>query len=77
MWSAIARAPARSIALRPGVIAGRAQRLPQSRIVGVVAVPAAITKAMRAAATLAARVTGQHWPPLRLAGVDAAEGWGR
>jgi hypothetical protein len=41
-----------------------------------VTVPAAITKAMRAAGTLAARVTGQHQPPLRLAGVDAAEGWG-
>ena len=62
--------------LRLGVIAGRAERLPQPRVVGVVAVPAAIPDAVGAAGTLAVGVTGQHQPPLRLARVDAAEAGG-
>ena len=59
--------------LRLGVVAGRAERLAQPRVVLVVAVPAAIPDAVRAAGTLPVGVAGQHQPPLRLAGVDPAE----
>ena len=59
-----------------GVVAGRAERLPQPRVVLVVAVPAAIPQAVGAAGTLPVGVTGQHQPPLGLAGVDPAEAGG-
>ena len=62
--------------LRLGVVAGRAERLAQPRVVLVVAVPAAIPEAVRAAGTLAVRVAGQHQPPLRLPRVDPAEAGG-
>jgi hypothetical protein len=62
--------------LRMGVIAGRAQRLPQPRVVLLVAMPAASPGAMRTAGTLAVGVTRQHQPPLRSARVDAAEAGG-
>ena len=60
--------------LRLGVVAGRAQRLAQARVVLVMAMPAAIPAAMRAAGTLPVGVAGQHQPPLGLARVDPAEG---
>jgi hypothetical protein len=59
--------------LRRGVIAGRAERLPQPWIILVVAMPAAIPRAMPAAGTLPVGVTGQHQAALGLAGVDPAE----
>ena len=62
--------------LRLGVVAGRAERLAQPRVVLVVAVPAASPGAVRAAGTLPVGVAGQHQPPLRLAGVDPAEAGG-
>jgi hypothetical protein len=62
--------------LRLGVVARGTERLAQARVVGVVAVPAAIPQAMRAAGTLPVRVAGQHQPPLGLAGVDLAEAGG-
>jgi hypothetical protein len=59
--------------LRRGVIAGRAERLPQPWIVLVVAMPAAIPCAMRAASALPVGMAGQHQAALGLAGVDPAE----
>ena len=55
------------------VIARRAERLAQPRVVLVVAVPAAIPVAVGATGTLPVGVAGQHQPPLRLARVDPAE----
>jgi hypothetical protein len=62
--------------LRPGVVAGRAERLAQPGVVGVVAVPAAIPQAVGAAGALAVRPAGQHQPPLRPLAVDLAEAGG-
>ena len=57
------------------VIAGRTERLPQPRIILVMAMPAAIPNTMRTASTLPIRVTRQHQPPLRPPRVHAAERW--
>jgi hypothetical protein len=59
--------------LRRGVIAGRAERLPQPWIVLVVPVPAAIPRAMRATSALPMGMAGQHQAALGLAAVDPAE----
>jgi hypothetical protein len=62
--------------LRLGVVAGRAERLPQAWVVGVMAMPAASPGAVRAAGTLSVRVTRQDEAALSLAGVDPAEARG-
>ena len=59
--------------LRVSVIAGRAERLAQPRVVPIMAASAASRQAMRAAGTLPVGVARQHRPPLGLAGVDLAE----
>jgi hypothetical protein len=62
--------------LRLGVVAGRAERLAQPRVVLLVAMPAASPGAMRAAGTLAVGVTRQHQPTLRFPRMYAAEAGG-
>ena len=59
-----------------GVVAGRAERLAEPRVVFVVAVPAAIPHTVRAAGTLPVGVTRQYEAPLRLPGVDPTEAGG-
>jgi hypothetical protein len=58
------------------VVAARAERLPQPRVVLLVPMPAAGPGAVGAAGALPMRVTGQHQPALGLAGVDPAEAGG-
>jgi hypothetical protein len=62
--------------LGTGLVATRAQRLAQSRIVLSMALPAAQPPAMRAGSTLPIGVAGEHQQPLGLAGVDPAKGGG-
>jgi hypothetical protein len=62
--------------LRLRVIAGRAERLAQPRVVLVMAVPAAIPEVVGAAGALPIGMAGQYQAAPGLAGVDPAEGWG-
>jgi hypothetical protein len=62
--------------LRLAVIAPRAERLAQPRVVLVVTMPAACSEAVGAAGSLAVGVAGQHQPASCLPGVDPPKAGG-
>jgi hypothetical protein len=61
--------------LRLGVVARRAERLAQVRVVGVVAVPAAIPQPVGTPSTLAVGPTGQHETALGPSSCEPGRSW--